>query len=490
MDHILLSVDECYRADQLAEASGTVTIDLMEAAGAGIVREVKQRWQKQPVAILCGPGNNGGDGFVVARLLNDAGWTVRVALLGDRQKLKGDAAINAERWTGSVEKLSKEILNGCSLVIDGLFGAGLTRPIEGTARTVIEAINKRNIPCIAVDVPSGVHGDTGEVLGAAPACQMTVTFFRPKPGLSLLPGRLLAGDVKAINIGTPRAVLDTIQPKTYRNHPNLWLELMPWPALTDHKYTRGHGVISGGAEMTGAARLSAHGARRIGAGLVSICATPETFAIYAAGEPGAIVKPISNDVEFSEYLNDRRCNAVLVGPGAGVSDQTKAYVLVALNAKKLTVLDADALTVFAGNANELFQAIQSPTVLTPHEGEFKRLFPFIKGSKLERTREAAKVSGAIVLLKGGDTVIAAPDGSAMITDHVSPSLATAGSGDVLAGMILGLLAQGMEPFQASCAASWIHGDAGLRFGMGLIAEDILEQLPSILSDLHQTITKD
>jgi ADP-dependent NAD(P)H-hydrate dehydratase / NAD(P)H-hydrate epimerase len=489
MDHILLSVEECYRADQLAAAAGTATIDLMEAAGAGIAREVKHRWQKQLVAILCGPGNNGGDGFVVARLLTDAGWPVRVALLGDRKNLKGDAAINAKRWSGPVEPLSNNVLDDCSLVIDGLFGAGLTRPIEGTARHVIDAINERSIDCIAIDVPSGVHGDTGDVLGVAPTCQMTVTFFRPKSGLSLLPGRLLAGDVKVIDIGIPRDVLATIKPQTLCNHPNLWVKSMPWPTLTDHKYTRGHAVISGGREMTGAARLSAQGARRVGAGLVTICSSPETFPIYATGEPGVIVKTIRNDEDFGEFLNDQRRNAILVGPGAGVSDETRTRVQTALKVKKATVLDADALTVFEGNANALFDAIQSPTVLTPHEGEFKRLFPSIKGGKLERAREAARLSGAIVLLKGGDTVVASPDGSAMITDHVSASLATAGSGDVLAGMILGLIAQGMEPFLAACAASWMHGDAGLRFGLGLLAEDIPELLPSILSDLHQSSCK-
>ena len=489
MDHILLSVEECYRADQLAAAAGTATIDLMEAAGAGIAREVKHRWQKQLVAILCGPGNNGGDGFVVARLLTDAGWPVRVALLGDRKNLKGDAAINAKRWSGPVETLSNNVLDDCSLVIDGLFGAGLTRPIEGTARHVIDAINERSIDCIAIDVPSGVHGDTGDVLGVAPTCQMTVTFFRPKSGLSLLPGRLLAGDVKVIDIGIPRDVLATIKPQTLCNHPNLWVKSMPWPTLTDHKYTRGHAVISGGREMTGAARLSAQGARRVGAGLVTICSSPETFPIYATGEPGVIVKTIRNDEDFGEFLNDQRRNAILVGPGAGVSDETRTRVQTALKVKKATVLDADALTVFEGNANALFDAIQSPTVLTPHEGEFKRLFPSIKGGKLERAREAARLSGAIVLLKGGDTVVASPDVSAMITDHVSASLATAGSGDVLAGMILGLIAQGMEPFLAACAASWMHGDAGLRFGLGLLAEDIPELLPSILSDLHQSSCK-
>ena len=486
MDHVLLSVGECYQADQLAEKAGIASIDLMEAAGAGIAREIKNRWQKQPIAILCGTGNNGGDGFVVARLLADLGWPVRIALLGKRENLKGDAAINAKRWSLPVEKLSVKILEGCQLVVDGLFGAGLSRPIEGVPCAVIESINEYNLDCVGIDVPSGVHGDTGEVLGVAPNCQLTVTFFRPKPGLSLLPGRLKAGDVSTIDIGIPRTVLDTIKAQTYLNHPDLWRKAMPWPALTDNKYSRGHAVISGGAEMTGAARLSAQGAqgaRRLGAGLVTICSTAEAYPIYAAGEPGTIIKPVSTDREFADYLADPRRTAVLVGPGAGVSDETKTRVLTALKSKKRTVLDADGLSVFEDQADALFNAIKSPTVLTPHEGEFKRIFPTVIGGKLERTREAAKISGAIVLLKGGDTVIAAPDGLAMITDHVSASLATAGTGDVLAGMILGLLAQGMDPFLAACAASWIHGEAGLRYGVGLIAEDLPDIFPAVLADL-------
>ena len=483
MDHVLLSVEACYRADQLAEKAGVASIDLMEAAGAGIARQIIRRWRKQPVSILCGPGNNGGDGFVVARHLAAMGWPVRVALLGKRTSLKGDAAINAKRWTGPVETLSLEVLEGCRLVVDGLFGAGLTRPLEGVARTIIEAINERKLDCIGIDVPSGIHGDTGEVMGVAPKCCLTVTFFRPKPGLSLLPGRLLAGEVEVVDIGIPRSILEEISPQTFLNHPDLWRDALPWPALTGNKYTRGHAVIAGGVEMTGAARLAALGARRLGAGLVTICSDPAAFPIYATGDPGTIAKPVADDRKFADYINDPRRNAVLVGPGAGVSNETKARVLTALKAKKITVLDADALSVFENNPDALFRAIKSPTVLTPHEGEFKRIFPSLSGGKLTRAREAARLSGAVILLKGGDTVIAAPNGMATITDHVPADLATAGSGDVLAGMILGLLAQGMDPFQGACAASWMHGEAALQFGPGLIAEDLPALLPAVLSGL-------
>ena len=483
MDRYLLSVDECYQADRLAEQAGIASIDLMEAAGAGVAREIASRWTKQPVAILCGPGNNGGDGFVVARHLAELGWPVRLSLLGEKENLKGDAAINAERWTGKFEALSLDVLNDCNLVIDGLFGAGLTRPIEGVTQTIIEAINDRQMDCVGIDVPSGIHGDTGSVMGAAPNCKLTVTFFRPKPGLFLLPGRLYAGEVSVINIGISRSVLETIKPKTQLNHPDLWRGLLPSPELTDNKYTRGHSVILGGDVMTGAARLSALGARRVGGGLVTICASPQTFPIYASAEPGMIVQPVMDDQAFAVFLEDPRRNAVLLGPGAGVSDTTKTRTVAALKAKKKTVLDADALSIYEGDAETLFSAIQSPTVLTPHEGEFKRLFPDLAGGKLARTQAAAKQSGAVLLLKGGDTVIAAPDGRTVITDHVSAFLATAGSGDVLAGMILGLAAQGMGMFEAACAASWMHGDAGLRFGKGLIAEDIPKLLPAVMAGI-------
>ncbi|MEQ8193551.1 MAG: NAD(P)H-hydrate epimerase, partial [Rhodospirillales bacterium] len=279
MDSVLLSVEECYRADELAGRAGVAGLTLMENAGAGTARRIMKRWGARPVSVLCGPGNNGGDGFVIARYLAEAGWPVRLALLGDRAKLKGDAAANAERWTGSVEKLGLAALDDCALVVDALFGAGLTRPLDGVPYKVIEAINERGLECVGVDVPSGVHGDTGEIMGIAPQCRLTVTFFRPKPGLFLLPGRLRAGEIEVIGIGIPRRALDEIKPQTFRNDPVLWRDALPKADLTGNKYTRGHVVIAGGAEMTGAARLAARGARRAGAGLVTICSAPEAFPI-------------------------------------------------------------------------------------------------------------------------------------------------------------------------------------------------------------------
>lgn len=481
-DNVALSVAEMYRADAAAMAAGVPGIELMEAAGTGIARDIRNRWRPRPVAVLCGPGNNGGDGFVVARLLAERGWPVRVALLGSAEKLKGDAATNAQRWKGGIGPLSTDVLEGDPLVVDALFGAGLQRPLEGIPATVIEMVNDRRLDCVAVDVPSGVHGDTGEVLGVAPVCVSTVTFFRPKPGHVLYPGRGLCGELVVVDIGIPDAVLPKIAPKTCVNGPGLWLGRFPWPTPDGNKYGRGHAVIVGGDRMTGAARLGADAGRRMGAGLVTIVAAPETFAVYAGGHPGNIFNPVATDGEFEEVISDPRRNALLIGPGAGVSEQTRRRVLAILRTGKACVLDADALTVFRDDPKTLFGAISGPCLLTPHGGEFARIFE-VEGDRLTRARTAARVSGATVLFKGADTVVASADGRATINTSAPPELATAGSGDVLAGMVLGLIAQGMKVFEAASAAAWIHGRVAAAFGPGLIAEDLIDGLPSILRAL-------
>ncbi len=492
-DNVLLTVDQMYEADAAAVVGGVASLDLMEAAGGAIAAAIQDRWESRPVAVLCGPGNNGGDGFVAARLLAETGCPVRLALMGEPDKLTGDAAVNAGRWQGEVEELAPEILDGQPLVIDALFGAGLARPVEGRALAVIEEINGRKLDCVAVDIPSGVHGDSGEILvgekgGGAPQATVTVTFFRPKPGHFLLPGRGLAGDLVVADIGIPETVLAGIGPRTLVNGPELWIAGFPWPDTEAHKYTRGHAVVAGGSEMTGAARLAAMGARRLGAGLVTIASPPDAFAIYAAEEPGTLVKAVEDIAGFRELLGDARKNAVLVGPGTGISADTRDKVLAALETGKAVVVDADGLSAFADDPDSLFKAAKGPCLLTPHEGEFKRLFE-IEGDKLSRARGAAQLSGAVVLLKGPDTVIAAPDGGenarAVINATGTPDLATAGSGDVLAGMALGLLTQGMDVFDAACASAWLHGILSERIGSGLIAEDLPGELPGVLQDLRK-----
>lgn len=481
----LLTVAEMYEADRLAAALGVPSLELMEAAGEAVVREIRRRWRPRRTAVLCGPGNNGGDGFVVARLLQRRGWPVRVALLGARETLRGDAAVNAGRFQGPVRALDVSVLDGCELVVDALFGAGLTRDLEGSAREVVEAIGARGLDCVAVDIPSGVSGDTGAVLGVAPKAMATVTFFRLKPGHLLLPGRTLCGDCIVADIGIPDTVLEEIHPTLWLNGPPLWTDKLRWPRAGDHKYTRGHALVSGGTGMTGAARLAAIAARRIGAGMVTVAASPETVGIYAAGSPGTIVHTVMDDADFHALTADPRRNAILIGPGAGRSEGTRARVSSAMRMERAVVLDADALTVFEDDPETLFSSITSPCVLTPHEGEFARLFG-LDGDKITRARAAARFARAVVLLKGSDSVIAAPDGRAAINANAPASLATAGSGDVLAGFVLGFLAQGLAPFDAACAATWCHGMAAQAVGAGLVAEDLVEAVPSVLAALKSS----
>ncbi len=482
-DTALLTVDEMYAADKAAIDAGVPGETLMENAGGAIARAILERWTPRPVAILCGPGNNGGDGFVVARLLDAAGWPVTVALLGSVENLKGDAAVMAGRWRGAVVALDLAVLDDAELVVDGLFGAGLTRPLDGVPRAVVEAIAARRLPSVAIDVPSGVHGDTGAVMGAAAPAALTVTFFRRKPGHLLLPGRTLCGEVVVADIGIPEAVLDDIGPTCCVNAPALWLTRYPWPAAGDHKYSRGHAIVAGGGvETTGAARLAARAALRVGAGLVTVAAPTDALPIYATTLEAVMTRVTADADAFADLIADPRKNAVLLGPGGGVTEETRAKTLAALSAGKACVLDADALTVFKNKPDELFTAISSPCLITPHDGEYRRLFD-VAGDKVARARAAAETSGAAVLLKGADTVIAAPDGRAAINDNAPPELATAGAGDVLAGLALGLMAQSMGAFDAGCAAAWLHGACATHVGPGLIAEDLSEALPAVLAAL-------
>lgn len=482
-DTVLLTCAEMTRADAGAVARGVASERLMEAAGGAVATAVRARFEKQPVTVLCGPGNNGGDGFVAARLLAEQGWPVELFLLGRIDDLKGDAKLNAGRWHGGVKPMDAVAADKAGVVIDALFGAGLTRPTEGVAAAVIERINARGVTCVGVDVPSGVHGDTGEVMGAAPRCRITVTFFRPKPGHLLLPGRALCGETIVADIGIPSNVLDEIGPQIHVNGPALWRDRFPWPRLDGHKYDRGHAIVVGGTAITGAGRLAARAALRIGAGLVTVASEPAALPVYAADRASFLTSPLADQAAFQKLLADPRKNAVLLGPGNGADLMTQARVRAALSARKHCVLDADAITAFADEPDVLFRAIRSPCVLTPHEGEFRRIFS-VSGDKLTRARAAAKSSGAVVLLKGADTVIAAPDGRAAINANAPPTLATAGAGDVLSGIITGLLAQGMAGFDAACAAAWLHGEAARAFGPGLIAEDLPDLLPKALRTLR------
>ena len=477
----LMRVAQMAEADRLTIASGTPGAQLMERAGNAVVREIVGRWPPCPVTVLCGPGNNGGDGFVVASGLAAAGWRVRVALMGSRENLSGDAKYHAARWKGPVEALAPAVIEDAQLIVDALFGAGLRRALDSNVAQTLAAVAGCGVPLIAVDVPSGVMGDTGESFGAV-AAVCTVTFARKKPGHVLLPGRSLCGDVIVADIGIAPAALGAIAVDAWENAPALWRSELPQLKAAGNKYSRGHALICGGYPMTGAARMAARAAARAGAGLTSVAVPEIGLPVYATALTSIMVLPLSRPQDLSRVLSDTRYSALLIGPGAGVNAATRERALALLGTRRAVVLDADAISVFADRLTALQEAIKGPCVLTPHEGEFARLFD-TTGDKLTRARTAARECGAVIVLKGADTVIAAPDGRAIVNTNAPASLATAGSGDVLGGMILGLLAQGMDAFLAAAAGVWLHGAAAADFGPGLLAEDLPDLLPGVLRRL-------
>ena len=480
----LLTNREMAEADRLAIASGIPGQVLMEKAGTAVADAVVACCRPGgKIGVVAGPGNNGGDGFVAARHLAEAGFHVTVFLVGNREAIKGDALTAASRWTGTVNAAIE--LDGCDLVVDALFGAGLDRPVTGAAREAIERINGCGRPVIAVDLPSGINGTTGAVMGIAVRAARTVTFFRKKPGHLLFPGRAVCGRIEVVDIGIPARVIDTVRPLAYENDPQLWIVRFPIPQTDGHKYSRGHAVVvSGSLAHTGAARLAAMAALRGGAGLVTLASPQDALAVNAAASLAVMVRPVDGANALSAMLADPRFNAVAIGPGAGVGAQTHEMAIAALAGQRAVVLDADALTSFAADPGPLFSALGANrnAVLTPHAGEFQRLFgstlaenAAAAASKLEAARSAARISGAVIVYKGPDTVIAAPDGRGIISANAPPWLATAGTGDVLAGLITGLMAQHMAAFEAAAAAVWIHGEAATAAGPGMISEDLAAQ---------------
>jgi len=473
----ILSVAETARADAAAIAAGTPGLTLMERAGAAVADAVCARFPRQATTVLCGPGNNGGDGYVAARLLARRGWPVEVRRLGEPATQDAQAA--SARWEGVTSPLNGALPSG--VWIDALFGAGLSRPLEGPAAAAAQRMAEAPERVVAVDVPSGVPGDTGLPRGPAACAAVTVTFHSKKPAHVLEPGRSRCGEVVVADIGLAES-----HSKTLENGPELWLPRFPWPNAASHKHARGRLiVVSGEAWATGAARLAARGALRIGAGLVTVLSPPEALPVNAGHLEAVMLKGFETELELEQAAKD--VDAAVIGPAAGVGEGTLLNVLALARTGAALVIDADAITVFREDPEELFSVLDRDDVLTPHPGEFERLFPGLLASAPERiaaAREAAERAGAVVLLKGADTVIAAPDGRCAVNPNGSPWLATAGSGDVLAGFIGGLVAQGMESFEAACAAAWIHAEAAELHGPGLISEDLPGLAPSVLRRLY------
>jgi hydroxyethylthiazole kinase-like uncharacterized protein yjeF len=476
----ILTVAEMAAADRAAVERGTSTSVLMERAGEAVAQAVRDRYAHRPVVIWCGPGDNGGDGYVAARHLRRRGWQVVVEAAYPPST---DAARKAAaRWKGEVRPLSSELSVG-TLYIDALFGAGLSRTLEGEVAQLARASAEWSPSIVAVDVPSGVHGDTGRPLGEAVfRADLTVTFHRRKRAHVLVEGRKACGEIVVADIGLTPSDEATL----FENGPALWARRFPWPALDAHKHTRGRlKVVSGEMWNTGAARLAARGALRIGAGAVTVLSPPGALAVNAAHLEAIMLAPFGAEADLAVAAEE--ADAVIIGPAAGVGEATAQNLQALARTGAALVVDADALTSFRHDREALFACLDRDDVLTPHPGEFERIFPGLLVASTDRiaaARTAAERAGAVVLLKGADTAIAAPDGRAAVSLNGSPWLATAGSGDVLAGFIGGLIAQGMESFEAACAGAWIHAECGARHGPGLIAEDLPGLAPAILAELH------
>lgn len=488
--HLIVTASQMRAAEQRAMLAGITGWEMMHEAGTLAAVEIMARFRPRHTLVLCGPGNNGGDGFVIAEALRKAAWPVEVACMVAPSALKGDAKTAADAYRGEVVTLNAESIRPELLLVDALFGTGLERVLEGEVRHVLSMADTLECTVVAVDVPSGIHADSGKVLGSAAHAALTITFAARKPAHLLYPGREYCGEVVVANIGIGRQVeAVVIEKKTearviHENTPELWEYSLRWPQPHTHKYTRGSAVVAGGGiASTGAARLAALSALRAGAGAVTLCCGGEALPIYAAHLTSVMTCRTENAAEYAAFIADVRHRALLIGPGHGVGERTRDYVLAALATSKACVLDADALTSFAGKAESLFTAIKGEVVLTPHAKEFATLFAGLEGDKITLALEAAKRSKAVLLLKGADTVIASPDGRVALNAILAPDLATAGSGDVLAGIITGLLATGLPAFEAACAAAWIHSVAGERLSTGLIAEDLPQVIPEILKYL-------
>lgn len=479
MSHEIITVEEMRAIDGASAASGVPTRTLMENAGRAVAEAIVNRFPQQPTAVLCGPGNNGGDGWVAARMLQEMGWPVWVETLAVREALEGDAADAANAWGGETFDLGKSGRKA-ELFVDALFGAGLSRALEGEVARLAAILPSERV--VAVDVPSGINGDDGNPVGdVCFEAALTVTFVRKKPAHLLMPGRAWCGEVVVADIGAPESVVAAQNITLRENDPALWQ--LPWPEADTHKHERGHVIVaSGGHTRTGAARLSARAALRAGAGLVTVLSPADALAENAAQLTAIMLREGEDEPSFAEAARSAR--AMVIGPAFGTSDAHYKLLLAAMNTQPRCplILDADAITLLS----PLTHGLDAQDVMTPHVGEFRRAFPGIWSASqnpIEAARAAAAYARCVVLLKGPSTVIAAPDGRAIVNTTGTPFLATAGSGDVLAGLIAGLTAQGMASFEAAAAGAWIHGRAGEVLGPGLTADELPDILPRIFNAL-------
>ena len=459
----------------------------MLTAGDEVFKFIKDNFRnKQPIIVLCGPGNNGGDGFVIAKRLMDSGYSVKVYTSVGLDAYRGDALKALKQYSGYLKKISLFKLHKNTLIVDALFGIGLKRNIKGILKKVFKIINKNKNIVISVDIPSGICANTGNVLGSAIKADVTLTFHRKKIGHIFGLGKHFSGKVKIMDIGFNKQKLKS---NFYENSPNLWIKYFPWKKPTDHKYSRGRTIIYGGQkEFTGAAILSAQAALRTGTGAVKIICSKNSLQIYSIKFPSVLKIEINNINQLEKFLVKEKITSLLIGPGSGSNNKIKEITKIILKKVKYVVLDADALTCFQDDLRTLYSLLDKNKIITPHLGEFHKIFPNVKKkfNNIEKALIAVKLIKSNIILKGSNTVIASHDKKIVINNHASSELAVIGSGDVLSGLIVSLIGQKkMNPFLAGCAATWLHGDIAKHYGKGLIAEDIIKGLSSALTRLKK-----
>ena len=491
----LITPKEMAHADRLTIKNGLAGVELMENAGNAVTKVVQENFpQAYKILVLCGTGNNGGDGFVVARLLRDAGLDAKVYIYGDITRIKDDAELALAKLNKNCLLNSQPVLNDYDLLIDGLLGAGLDRDVTGKLADLINLINMSGKPVISIDLPSGIDGESGVVRGTAIKAMASVTFFCYKPGHFLMPGRQYCGDLHLDQIGIEDSALDTVEVEALYNTKKIWGEHFPYPTQSIHKYNRGHTlVVSGPIETAGAARLAACAALRCGSGLVTLATSHNGLIAHASHLTSVMLRQSNSIEEISAILKDYRFNCVALGSGLQSDEKTCKLVKSVLKHSRKTVLDAGAISCFGDDPQSLFKEIHENTsdvILTPHDGEFTRLFPYesCSPSKIEKAKQAAKLCGATILLKGSDTVVATPDGQISVSNNAPPWLATAGSGDVLTGIVAGFLAQGMPSFEAASAAVWVHGEAANVLGPGMISSDLDQGLKQVMKSILEELT--
>ena len=480
----IFSSEEMKRFEKM-QFSKKNSYSFMKKAGSKVFKFINNNFDnKQPITVLCGPGNNGGDGFVIARHLMDHGYQVEVYIFTSKNNYKGDALTALKEFRGDLKKINLFVLNKKALIVDALFGIGLKRDIKGILSKVFKRVNQNNNQVVSVDIPSGVCSNTGEILGSAIKADFTITFHRKKIGHILGFGKKLSGALKVVDIGFSRKKMKN---RYYENSPDLWIKHFPWKKQFSHKYSRGRVVVYGGQkEFTGATILSAQAALRSGTGSAKIVCSKDTLQIYSVKFPSVLKTEINNIHQLDGFLEKEKITSFLIGPGAGSSRKIKEITKLILKKVKYVVLDADALTCFEDDLKTLYSLLDKNKIITPHAGEFHKIFPNIKKNhnNIDKALNAAKLTKSNIILKGPSTIIISHNKKIVINSHTSSELAVIGSGDVLSGLVVSLMGQKkMNPFLAGCAATWLHGDIAKYYGKGLIAEDLVKGIPGALKRL-------